>query len=136
LSHIGHIDLIKLNLFSLWQDSLLRHPSLSSEVPQELPNIIEGVPAQDLELAANFLIRLQIVISQQSQNLVAINELQCQYLLEKFGDTLTGAKACIQDASLQHVQESHNTLNSLARLAKEAENLFVIVVILNGSKLL
>ncbi|KAH9567479.1 hypothetical protein CY35_03G029700 [Sphagnum magellanicum] len=120
--HPSYFLLLKC-LKACMEDSLLRHPSLSSEVPQELPNIIEGVPAQDLELAANFLIRLQIVISQQSQNLVAINELQCQYLLEKFGDTLTGAKACIQDASLQHVQESHNTLNSLARLAKEAEKL-------------
>jgi len=107
----------------VWQDSLLEHPSLSSEVPQELPNIIEGVPVQNLELATNFLMRLQILISRQNENPVAINELQCQYLLEKFCDTLTGAKACIQDASLQHVQESHNTLNSLAQLAKEAEKL-------------
>jgi len=52
-----------------------------------------------------------------------INELQCQYLLEKFCDTLIGARACIQDASLQHIQESHDTLKSLAWLAKEAEKL-------------
>jgi hypothetical protein len=115
--------LIKLNILSLWQDYLLRHLSFSSEVPQELPNIIEGVLSQDLELAANSLMHLQISISPQSENPVAINELQCQYLLEKFCATLVGAKACIQDASLQHVQESHDTLKSLARLAKEAEKL-------------
>ncbi|CAK9189111.1 unnamed protein product [Sphagnum troendelagicum] len=123
--------------------SLLRHPNFSFEVPQELPNIIEGVPSQDLELAtnsamdleilfspfqdlefvANSLMRLQIWISTQSENPVTINELQCQYLLEKFCDTLTSAKACIQDASLQDVQESHDTLKSLAQLAKEAEKL-------------
>ncbi|CAN5967501.1 unnamed protein product [Sphagnum jensenii] len=39
-------------------DSLLRHPSFSFEVPQELPNIIEGVPSQDLELATNSLMDL------------------------------------------------------------------------------
>ncbi len=52
-----------------------------------------------------------------------INELQCQYLLEKFCDTLIGARACIQDASLQHIQESHDTLKRLAWLAKEAKKL-------------
>jgi len=112
-----------LNIFSLWQDSLLRHPSFSFEVPQERPNIINGVLSQDLELAANSLMDLQILISPQSENPIAINELQCQYLLEKFCDTLIGVKACIQDASLQHVQKSHDTLKSLARLAKEAEKL-------------
>ncbi len=66
---------------------------------------------------------LQILISPQSENPIAINGLQCQYLLEKFCDTLTSAKACLQDASLQHVQESHDILKSLARLAKEVEKL-------------
>ncbi|KAH8966578.1 hypothetical protein BDL97_03G032900 [Sphagnum fallax] len=123
--------------------SLLRHPNFSLEVPQELPNIIEGVPSQDLELAtnsvmdleilfspfqdlelvANSLMHLQILISTQSENPVTINELQCQYLLEKFCDTLTSAKACIQDAYLEYVQESHDILKSLAQLAKEAEKL-------------
>jgi hypothetical protein len=116
--------LIKLNILSLCQDSLWRHPSFSSEVPQKLPNIIEGVSSQYLDLAANSLKDVQILISPQSVNPIPmINELQCQYLLEKFCDTLTGAKACIQDASLQHIQESHDTLKSLARLAKEAEKL-------------
>ncbi len=101
----------------------MRHPSFSFEVPQELPNIIEGVPFQDLELVTNSLMDLQILISPQSENPVAINELQCQYLLEKFCDILTSAKACLQDASLQHVQESHDTLKSFTRLAKEAEKL-------------
>ncbi len=120
---MGHIDLIKLNILFFWQDSLLRHPSFSSEVPQKLPNIIEGILSQDLELAANSLMHLQILISPQSENPVAINEFQCQYLLEKFCDTLTCAKAYIQDASLQHFQKSHDILKSLARLAKEAEKL-------------
>jgi len=116
--------LIKLNILSLCQDSLWRHPSFSSEVPQKLPNIIEGVLSQYLDLAANSLKDVQILISPQSVNPIPmINELQCQYLLEKFCDTLTGAKACIQDASLQHIQESHDTLKSLAQLAKEAEKL-------------
>jgi hypothetical protein len=66
---------------------------------------------------------IQILISPESANVVPINELQCQYLLEKLCDTLKGAKACIQDASLQHVQELHDTLKILARLAKEAEKL-------------
>ncbi|CAK9872706.1 unnamed protein product [Sphagnum jensenii] len=122
---------------------LFRQPNFSFEVPQELPNIIKGVPSQDLELAtnstmdleilfspfqdlelvANFLMHLQILISTHNENRVTINELQCQYLLEKFCDTLIGAKACIQDASLQDVQESHDILKSLAQLAKEAEKL-------------
>jgi tRNA A-37 threonylcarbamoyl transferase component Bud32 len=132
----------------------------TSEVPQALPNIIKGVPSQDLELAANTLMKLQdlelaanplmnlqdlelaanplmnlqdlelaantlmnlqILILPQSENPIAINELQCQYLLEKFCDTLT--RSCIQDTSLQHIQGSHHTLKSLARLAKEAEKL-------------
>ncbi len=95
----------------------------TSEVPQELPNIIEGVPSEYLDLAANSLMRIQNSISPESENPVPINELQCQYLLGKLCDTLKGAKACIQDASLQHIQESHDTLKSLARLAKEAEKL-------------
>jgi hypothetical protein len=135
--------LIKLNALYLWQGFLLRHPNFSFEVPQELPNIIEGVPSQDLELAtnsvmdleilfssfqdlelvANSLMHLQILISTQSENPVTINELQCQYLLEKFCDTLTSAKACIQDAYLEYIQESHDILKSLAQLAKEAEKL-------------
>jgi hypothetical protein len=119
----------------------LRQPRISSEVPQELPNIIEGVPSQDLEvpqelpniiegvpsryleLAANSLMHIQILISPESANVVPISELQCQYLLGKLCDTLNGAKACIQDASLQHDQESRDTLKSLAQLAKEAEKL-------------
>jgi hypothetical protein len=119
----------------------LRQPRFSSEVPQELPNIIEGVPSQDLEvpqelpniiegvpsryleLAANSLMHIQILISPESANVVPINELQCQYLLGKLCDTLNGAKACIQDASLQHDQESRDTLKSLAQLAKEAQKL-------------
>jgi hypothetical protein len=80
-------------------------------------------PSQDLELATNSLMDLQIFISLQSENPIAINELQCQYLLEKFCVTLASAKACLHDASLQHVQESHDTLKSLTRLAKEAEKL-------------
>jgi hypothetical protein len=116
--------LIKLNILSLWQDSLLRQARFLSEVPQELPNTTEGDPPQYLELAANSLKDVQILISPQSANPIPmINELQCQYLLEKFCDTLTGAKACIQDASLHHIQDSHDTLKSLARLAKEAEKL-------------
>ncbi len=101
----------------------MRHPSFSFEVPQELPNIIESIPSQDLEFITNSLMHLQILISPQNENPVTINELQCQYLLEKFFDTLASAKACIQDASLQHVQKSHDTLKSLARLAKEVEKL-------------
>jgi tRNA A-37 threonylcarbamoyl transferase component Bud32 len=120
---LDHINLIKLNILSLWQDSLLRHPSFSFVVPQELPNIIEGVLSEDLELATNSLMDLQILISPQSENPIAINELQCKYLLEKFCDTLTSAKACLQDTSLQHVQELHDTLKSLARLAREAKKL-------------
>jgi hypothetical protein len=126
--------LIKLNILSLWQDFLLRHSHISSEVfqelpniiegtseaPQELPNIIEGVP---LELAANSLMRIQKSISPESANPVPINELQCRYLLGKLFDTLTGAKLCMQDTSLQRVQASHDTLKSLAGLAKEAEKL-------------
>ncbi len=100
----------------------MRHPRFSSEVSQELPKIIEGVPSQYLELAANSLMNIQILISPESANPVPINELQCQYLLGKLCDTLKVAKACIQDASL-HVQESHDTLKSLARLAKEVEKL-------------
>jgi hypothetical protein len=95
----------------------------TSEVPQELPNIIEGDPSWYLELAVNSLMHIQILISSESANPVPINELQCQYLLGKLFDTLTDAKACIQDASLQGVRESHDTLKSLARLAKEAEKL-------------
>ncbi len=98
-------------------------PSQDLEVPQELPNIIEGVPSRYLELAANSLMHIQILISPESANVVPINELQCQYLLGKLCDTLNGAKACIQDASLQHDQESRDTLKSLAQLAKEAEKL-------------
>ncbi len=132
-----------MNVLSLWQGFLLRQRNLSFDVPPELPNIIERVPSQDLELAtnsimdleilfspfpdlelvANSLMHLQILISTQSENPITINELQCQYLLEKFCDTLTGAKACIQDASLQHVQKSHDILKSLARLATEADKL-------------
>ncbi len=41
----------------------------------------------------------------------------------KLCETLKGAKACIQETSLQHIQESHDTLKSFARLAKEAEKL-------------
>ncbi|CAM6048037.1 unnamed protein product [Sphagnum compactum] len=104
-------------------DSLLRQARFSSEVPQEQPNIIEGVPSLYLDLAANSLMHIQILISPESSNLVPINELQCQYLLGKLCDTLKGAKACIQDASLQRVQESQHTLKSLAQLAKEAEKL-------------
>ncbi len=126
--------MIKLNILSLWQDSLLRHPRISSEVPQELPNIIEGtseVPQElpniiegvPLDLAANSLMRIQNSISPESATPVPINELQCQYVLQKLSDTLKGVKACIQDASLQRVQQSHDTLKSLARLAKEAEKL-------------
>ncbi len=115
--------MIKLNILSLCQDSLWRHPSFSSEVPQKLPNIIEGVPSEYLDLAANSLMRIQNSISPESANRVPINELQCQYLWVKLGETLKGVKACIQDASLQHIQESHDTLKSLARLAKEAEKL-------------
>jgi len=121
---VDHIDLIKLNILSLWQDSLLRQARFLSEVPQELPNIMKGDSSRYLELVANSLKDVQILISPQSANPVPmINELQCQYLLEKFCDSLTGARACIQDASLQHGQELHDTLKSLARLAKEAEKL-------------
>ncbi len=115
--------MIKLNILSLWQDSLWRHPSFSSEVPQKLPNIIEGVPSQYLDLAANSLMRIQNSISPESANPVPINQLQCQYLWVKLGETLKGAKACIQDTSLQRIQESHDTLKSLAQLAKEAQKL-------------
>jgi hypothetical protein len=66
---------------------------------------------------------IQNLISPESANPVPINELQCQYLWVKLCETLKGAKACIQDASLQHIQESHDTLKSFARLAKEAEKL-------------
>jgi hypothetical protein len=111
--------LIKLNILSLWQDSFLRHPRFSSGVPQELPNIIEGVT---LDLAANF-ISFEFSTSLHDANLVAINQLQCQYLLEKLSDTVKGTNACIQDASLQRVQELHGTLKSLAQLVKEAEKL-------------
>jgi hypothetical protein len=89
-----------------------------------VPNIIEGDPSRYLELAAKSLKYVQIMISPQSGNPIPIiNELQCQYLLEKFRDTLAGAKASIQDASFQRIQKSHDTLKSLARLAKEAEKL-------------
>ncbi len=115
--------MIKLNILSLCQNSLWRHPSFPSEVPQKLPNIIEGVPFQYLDLAANSLMHIQNSISPESANPVSINELQCQYLWVKLCETLKGAKACIQNASLQHVQESHDTLKSLARLAMEAEKL-------------
>ncbi len=83
----------------------MRQARFLSEVPQELPNRIKGDPSRYLELVVNSLKYVQISISPQSANLVLmINEFQCQYLLEKFCDTLTGAHACIQDASLQHVQ--------------------------------
>ncbi|KAH9558619.1 hypothetical protein CY35_06G017200 [Sphagnum magellanicum] len=122
--HPSYYKLVEFIRSCQQEDSLWRHPSFSSEVPQKLPNIIEGVSSQYLDLAANSLKDVQILISPQSVNPIPmINELQCQYLLEKFCDTLTGAKACIQDASLQHIQESHDTLKSLARLAKEAEKL-------------
>jgi hypothetical protein len=102
----------------------LRHAHFLSEVSQEVPNIIEGDPSRYLELAAKSLKYVQIMISPQSGNPIPIiNELQCQYLLEKFRDTLAGAKASIQDASFQRIQKSHDTLKSLARLAKEAEKL-------------
>jgi tRNA A-37 threonylcarbamoyl transferase component Bud32 len=102
----------------------LRHARFLSEVSQEVPNIIEGDPSRYLELAAKSLKYVQIMISPQSGNPIPIiNELQCQYLLEKFRDTLAGAKASIQDASFQRIQKSHDTLKSLARLAKEAEKL-------------
>jgi hypothetical protein len=67
--------------------------------------------------------RIQFSISPESANPVPINELQCQYLWVKLCETLKGAKACIQDASLQHIQESHDILKSLAGLANEAEKL-------------
>jgi hypothetical protein len=63
------------------------------------------------------------LISPKSANLVPINELQCQYLWVKLCETVKGVKACIQDASLQHIQKSHHSLKSLAQLAKEAEKL-------------
>ncbi len=102
----------------------MRQARFLSEVPQELPNHIKGDPSRYLELAINSLKYVQISISRQSANPIPmINELQCQYLLEKFCDTLTCAWACLRDASLQHIQESHHTLKSLAQLAKEAEKL-------------
>jgi hypothetical protein len=120
---LDHIDLIKFNILFLWQDSLLRHPRFSSEVSQELPKIIEEFPSQYLDLAANSLMHIQMLMSPESANPVPINELQCQYLLGKLSDTLKGAKACIQGASLRRAQESHDTLKCLAGLAKEAEKL-------------
>jgi hypothetical protein len=148
-SHQSYELLVEFIRTCQQEDSLLRHSRFSSEVPQELPNIIYGVPSEYLELAANSasevpqelpniiygvpseyfepaansLKHIQILISPESADLVPINELQCQYLLGKLCDTLKGAKACIQDASLQRLQESHDTLKSLARLAKEAEKL-------------
>jgi hypothetical protein len=102
----------------------LRQARFLFEVPQELPNHINGDPSGYLELAINSLKYVQISISRQNANPIPmINELQCQYLLEKFCDTLTCAWACLRDASLQHIQESHHTLKSLAQLAKEAKKL-------------
>jgi hypothetical protein len=123
-SHMGYQLLVEFIKQCQQEDSLLRHARFLSEVSQEVPNIIEGDPSRYLELAAKSLKYVQIMISPQSGNPIPIiNELQCQYLLEKFRDTLAGAKASIQDASFQRIQKSHDTLKSLARLAKEAEKL-------------
>jgi len=123
-SHPSYQLLVRFIKQCRQEDSLLRQARFLFEVPQELPNHINGDPSGYLELAINSLKYVQISISRQNANPIPmINELQCQYLLEKFCDTLTGARACIPDASLQHIQESHHTLKSLAQLAKEAKKL-------------
>jgi len=76
-----------------------------------------------LELATKSMMHIQSLISPDSSNSVPINQLQCQYILDKLCETLNYAKECICGLSLQDVPRSDCIFQNLAQTAMEVDKL-------------
>ncbi len=76
-----------------------------------------------LELATKSMMHIQSLISPDSSNSVPINQLQCQYILDKLCETLNYAKECICGLSLQDVPTSDCIFQNLAQTAMEVDKL-------------